>query len=172
MRTQTVWTRIFVTAAVLASGCAAQGQTEPAKTPTAPNVEEQKFFHFEFVVKELDGAKVVNSRSYSMNVATGNDGSMIRSGNKVPDGNNYLDVGTNIDCSGVREVGSELSTRISVDISNTVTDPGSSGRPVIRQVRWNSRVLIPVGKPTVIFSSDDPASTHQMQLQVTASPIK
>jgi hypothetical protein len=33
-------------------------------------------------------------------------------------------------------------------------------------------VIVPVGKPTVIFSSDDVASKGQMQLELTASPIK
>jgi hypothetical protein len=44
--------------------------------------------------------------------------------------------------------------------------------PVIRQVKWNAPVIVPLGKPTVIFSSDDPSSKRQMQLELTARPIK
>jgi hypothetical protein len=31
-------------------------------------------------------------------------------------------------------------------------------------------VQIPVGRPTVVFSGEDPASRHQFQLAVTAVP--
>jgi hypothetical protein len=43
--------------------------------------------------------------------------------------------------------------------------------PVIRQVKWNSPVIVPLRKPTIIFSSDDPSSKRQMQLELTAIPI-
>jgi hypothetical protein len=44
---------------------------------------------------------------------------------------------------------------------------------VVRQAKWSSIVLIPIRKgPTVIFSSDDPASKRQLQLEVTATPLQ
>jgi hypothetical protein len=166
-----MWIRTILGTVVIAACCAAQNPSEPAKAPT-PAPEEQKFFHLEFVVKELDSGKTVNSRSYSMNVATGNEGTQIRSGNKVYVENSYLDFGTNIDCGNVREAGGMLSFHILADVSNAVSDVNPSGKPLIRQVRWNSPVLIALRKPTVIFSADDSASTHQLQLEVTASLLK
>ena len=47
--------------------------------------------------------------------------------------------------------------------------PGSA--PMIRQNRWTSNVVVPLKKPTVIFSSDDLTTKHQMQLELTATPI-
>jgi hypothetical protein len=32
-------------------------------------------------------------------------------------------------------------------------------------------VIVPLKKPTVVFSSDDVASKRQMQLELTATPI-
>jgi hypothetical protein len=43
---------------------------------------------------------------------------------------------------------------------------------LLRQNRWRSDVLVPLRKPTVIFSSDDPTSTHKMQVELTATPIR
>ena len=40
----------------------------------------------------------------------------------------------------------------------------------LRQMRVEEAVLIPVGRPTVVFSGEDPASRHQFQLEVTAVP--
>jgi hypothetical protein len=50
-----------------------------------------------------------------------------------------------------------------------VSDPHAP--PVIRTTRWNSIVLIPIAKKVVIFSSDDPTSKYQLELDVTATPV-
>jgi hypothetical protein len=39
-------------------------------------------------------------------------------------------------------------------------------------MRVEEAVLIPVGRATVVFSGEDPASRHQFQLEVTAVPQK
>jgi hypothetical protein len=44
--------------------------------------------------------------------------------------------------------------------------------PLIRQNKWNSTVIIPVGKATTLFSSDDLHSKRKLQLEVTATPVK
>ncbi len=142
--------------------------------------EQQKFYHLDFVVKEVDGGKVINSRSYSTMISTGTQNFLgeIRTGNKVPyhsdKGSEYLDVGVSIDCQSARELENQLELHVSTEVSNLA--PGqtaSSGPlPLLRQNRWRSDVLIPLRKPTVIFSSDDPTSTHKMQVEVTATPIR
>jgi hypothetical protein len=43
--------------------------------------------------------------------------------------------------------------------------------PSIRSNSWSSVVIVPLKTPTLIFSSDDPASKRQMQLELTATPI-
>jgi hypothetical protein len=47
-----------------------------------------------------------------------------------------------------------------------------SSEPVIRQSNWNSRVTVPIGKPTIIFSSDNVSDKGKTELELTATPIK
>jgi hypothetical protein len=152
--------------------CAAQG--ESAK----PAAEQPKYFHLDFVVKELDGGKVISARHYSTTTAAGDYNCTIRSGNKVPvqtggsgsDGGQftYIDVGVNIDCRSAKEVQGDLALSVTAEISTTVT---TVKQPLIRQTKWSSNVIVPIGKPTVIFSSDDVTGKGQMQLELTATSI-
>lgn len=176
-------TRIFLLVLLAVGACLAQ--TEPAKAARAP---ERKFYHLDFVIKELDSGKTINARAYAMTVAT-DERTSIRSGNKLPVPSeppasppatppafrqySFVDVGTNIDCAGVTEMQNLLALHVTVEISSVPpeSEPQAPG-PTIRQVKWSSPVVVPLRKPTVVFSSDDPTSKHQMQLELTASPIK
>jgi hypothetical protein len=167
----TMLTRTFLIAALVSGGCFAQ--SESAKPGVGP-AAEQKYFHLDFVVKEVEAGKTVNSRAYAMTILTGRDRSSIRSGAKVPLPGSappqYVDVGTNIDCSEARELQDELALTVTAEVSTTADSTGTP--PFIRQVKWNSPVLVPLRKPTIIFSSDDPSSKRQMQLELTATPMK
>ena len=137
------------------------------------------FYHLDFVTKELDDNKVINSRNYSMTVSDKSAGS-IRTGNKVavPNGTGnqyqYYDLGVNIDCHDMREVLGQLTLTVSADISAVALESGtaSSMPPAIRQYKWNSTVIVPLRKATQIFSSDDLGSKRKFQLELTATPIK
>ncbi len=143
----------------------------------AQTAEPAKFYKLDFAVKELEGGKVVNSRSYSTMISPqAGDRSTIRTGSRVPvtgsDGKvTYIDLGVNIDCSNLKEVQSDLTVFVTADISSAL-DPSTAPTPVIRQNRWSSNVSVPLKKPTVIFSSDDVSSKRQLQLELTATPVK
>ena len=151
----------------------------------AQNIEPTKFYKLDFVVKEVEGTKVVNSRSYFMTVPVeapgqGSQNGSIRTGSRLPTptnatnpgaGFNYIDVGVSIDCKMLREVQSDISVFITADISSHSIEPNRPA-PVIRQNRWSSMVLVPVKKPTVVYSSDDTTSKRQMQLELTATPVR
>jgi hypothetical protein len=135
------------------------------------------------VVKEVEGGKVLNARTYSTTVAADarDPGSTsIRTGAKVPyqtatgdpKSISYLDIGVNIDCRAIREVERALSLYVSADISSVPSDAAAPLlAPTIRQNRWSSLTIVPLKKPTLIFSSDDPTTKRQMQLELTATPI-
>jgi hypothetical protein len=154
----------------------AQGQ-EAAKT-----FEPGTFYKLDFVVKEVEGGKVLNSRAYSM-MANNQGPSSIRTGTRVPVTFNastqYIDVGVNIDCRALREAQGELFLGITTEISSVPSDPSQPGAgntgltalPAVRQNKWSSPARVPLKKATLIFSSDDPASRRQMQLELTATPI-
>jgi len=52
------------------------------------------------------------------------------------------------------------------------TASGLMNDPVIRQNSWQASVLIPIGKPTVVFSSDALDSKGGMHFVVTATPLQ
>lgn len=154
---------------LVAAGCFAQNEkSKPA--------EGSKAFQLDFVVKELEDGKVVNSRNYSIMVATPGNAGSIRAGDKVPvitEGGGspkttYLDVGVNIDCRGVQETDGKLTLTVTAEIS---TAASNANPPLIRTTRWNSNVVVPLRKPTALFSSDDTSSKRRMTLELTASPI-
>jgi len=143
-----------------------------------------------YVLKELDGSRVINQRSYVLNTfasSTGGDWSRLRVGNRVPvftrsqeksSGNtvsdfSYIDLGVNID-NRLREAGDALALEVTAEISSVAGEPGGSVGPpqTVRQVKGTAMSLITPGKPSVVFSADDPGSQHRFELQVTATPVR
>jgi hypothetical protein len=139
------------------------------------------------VVKELENNKVIHSRSYATTVAE-RDATQIRTGSRVPYATssfnpgpggpankqvNYYDVGVNIDSRQPRLVEGKLALNVNADISSVVVsnEAATDLPPVIRSTKWSSPVVVPLKKPTTIFSSDDPTGNRKMQLELTATPI-
>jgi hypothetical protein len=99
-----------------------------------------KFYRLDFVMKEMEQGKVVNSRSYSTLVSTdatqGRDRGSIRAGTRIPistmtpgvEGNlQYIDVGVNIDCNGVHLNNGQLVLSVNADVSTLAMDPMREG---------------------------------------------
>jgi hypothetical protein len=167
------WT-LFLISALVAGSCLAQNQQSKH--------EPQNFYRLDFVIKEVEAGKVINSRNYSTTTPTRNPPTQIRTGSKVPrqTGNptnpyEYIDIGVNIDCYNAREVENQLALTVGVELTNLApgqTAGSGSLPPLLRENKWQSEVILPLRKPTVIFSSDDPTSTHKMQVELTATPIR
>ena len=143
---------------------------EPASAQQAAGPAH--YYKLNFVLRESSEGKVLSERSYSLGVANAGaferDWWSLRAGTKVPAGSNYVDVGVNIDVR-TQEVGDALQLRLKADISSLPTDAAStnSSLPPLRQMRVEEAVLVPVGKPSVIFVGEDPNSKHRFELQVT-----
>jgi hypothetical protein len=163
------------------------GQEANSKQATsAAPPEPVHYYHFDFVVEELDQAgKVLNSRSYSTTVDTEPHYLMsIRTGSRVPvmtgsaDSKatqfQYIDFGVKLDVRDVHEVGQKLAFDLTANLAGVASTTNISGvaEPVIRQNTWQSRVLIPVGKRTVVFTSDALDSKGSTRVAVTATPIE
>lgn len=169
-------------------------QEQPNNQP--PSAHEsappEHFYRLDFVVEEINAeGKVVNSRNYSTAVSTNTHGTMsIRSGSKIPiitgsssDGKEpstsvntqfqYIDVGADFDIHNVHEVSSQLAFDVTTALSSVATaiDPNLH-EPVIRQDKWQASVLIPIGKQSVVFSSDSVDSKGSTRVLVTASAIQ
>ncbi|HZZ38760.1 MAG TPA: hypothetical protein VFE06_06500 [Acidobacteriaceae bacterium] len=163
-------------------------RAQNAPESTAPPVE-QRFYRLHFAVEELDAAgKVTNTRSYEETAVTG-DGhdQQIKTGSRVPIATGsygananlantqfqYIDLGVDLDVRNATEHADKLSFRLSANISSIArqTEIGGIGEPVIRQNSWDSNLIIPIGKPTVVYSSDDLDSKGKMQVEVTATKV-
>ena len=78
-----------------------------------------------------------------------------------------------LDVHRLKEGDSEVSMELVVAVSSVVEEPTEKTRqPVIRQNQWTSMVTVKVGKPTMVFSSDDVSSKRQMSVELTATPIR
>jgi hypothetical protein len=170
---------VALSAALAATACLAQ-DTVRVKETGKPQVQvkpDVRFFKLEFVIKEVDGAKVMNSRAFSVVLSTApGSTAFIRSGVRVQQGDSqhieYNDVGVHIDCRNIRDVEDQLAANVSADITAAPQESASSAASTImRHYQWSSDVLIPLKKPTVVFSSDSTTSKNQMQLELTATPI-
>ncbi len=168
---------LFTAAAMPQEPKNSDAKTPEARTQTA----DVHYYRLEFVLKELgDDGRVVNSRSYHTGVSTDGRNSSVRAGTKIPirvndkDNIQYLDVGVNVDCNNARETAQGLSLQITVEISSLANPSGSNeaSTPIVRQNKWQSMTLVPIGKPTVIFSSDNLENKGRMQVEVTATPLR
>jgi hypothetical protein len=151
---------------------------------TTAAATQARYYHLEFVVKELgDDGKVVNSRLYRTTVSTGDKMSSVRTGTRIPihvgskDGDvqvQYIDIGVNIDCNRARETPEGLAMEITAEISSLATPnpAGDASTPIIRQNHWQSATVLPFGKPTIVFSSDNLENKGRMQIEATATPIR
>jgi hypothetical protein len=163
---------IAVASTLFGNSCFAQAQEAKPEEPA-------KYLRLDFTIKELDNGKVATSRTYSTISSAGSGGSCsIRTGEKIPIQTDkgaitYLDVGVNIDCNSLRIVGNQLTLHITADITSQAPDAskGPDASPVIRQNRWNSSAIVPLGKATTLFSFDGTATKRQTQLELAATPI-
>jgi len=167
----------------------ALAQNEP-QTPAANKTAEPPvhYYHLDLLVQEVgEDGKPVNSRTYSYTVSTApHEHDQIRIGSRVPIpvGNNqfqHQDINVNLDVSNAHEVGNKLAMILGAEVNSLgpvihVHPPDSSGpgpvEPVIHRNTWTTPILIPIGKPTVVFTSDDIDSKGGMRVVVTANLIQ
>lgn len=173
-----LWTTIL--AVTMAGVSYAQQQAAPAPE------EPQKYYRLDLVLKEVEDGKVINSRTYFTTLRSEkNTHSVIRTGSQIqlpppaalPQGFVYqperVSIGVNFDIYFRGDLGDRLGLNLTTELSGLAEGQGGgSERPVIRQNKWSSNALVPFGKPTLIFSSDDPSGKRKIQLEVTAAPIK
>jgi type II secretory pathway component GspD/PulD (secretin) len=82
----------------------------------------------------------------------------------------YIDVGVNIGFGEAVEDGEKLRLVVNASVSSLAPAlEGSAAGPIIRQNTWTAEVLIPIGKPSVIFSSDNVENKGRTQLELTAT---
>jgi hypothetical protein len=171
-------------AVLLAAPQLAISQETPAKQVADVNAKvsplatpaPKHYYKLSFVLRETDDGKVVNQRSFIMNIAADAPQTEkpmwwnLRSGTRVPvadtkGGTTYVDVGVNLDMHAF-DVAEGLQLEVISEISSAGTAITNTAPP-IRQVKVRSAVMAASGKPTMVFTADDPASQHRFELEVT-----
>ena len=198
MRTRLIGFTIMAVLLVAAPRLSVSQQDSTAPTAAAQQVVPKHYYKLNFVLRETDEGKVLNQRTFGMDIsaeppqsgqlinARPGDWWNMRSGTRVPFSGskdvNYIDVGVNLDVRA-EEVPEGLQMQVTSEISSLASETGvgvSSGdqrsggvaAPAIRQLKVKSAVLAPVGKPTVVFTADDAASKHRFELEVTPTRVK
>jgi hypothetical protein len=152
---------------------ASKDKVSSAATEQKPAVT----YRIEFNVREIEGAKRLNSRDY-MVVTQSRQHGRIRVGNKVPlvmpnQNFQYQDVGLNIDCTP-REVADGIDLEISF-VSTSFVMPEDSAAPshaVLREQRSSVEPVVALGKPTLVTTMDDVTSNRRFEIEVTATKLK
>ncbi len=166
---------------LLMAGGASFGQSGQA-TPSAQS--EAKQYKAVFVAKEVEGGKVINSREYDANLALNESPrgmGAIRTGERIPQSTGsggqfqYYDSGVNLDYREARIQENSVLMTITASINSLAARPqdGTVQLPsIIRNNQWSGQVKVTLGKPEVIFSSDDVSSKRTMQLELTVTPVR
>jgi hypothetical protein len=147
---------------------------------TAPPLARH-FYRLDFVLREMEDGKALNQRTYNMSVSADPADTRertwwnLRAGNRLPvrdpNGTNYVDVGINLDLTA-RDADNALQLEVTSEISSIATETASNTAPPIRQLKVKGAVFAPLGRQTLVFTAEDPASRHQFELLVTPTRVK
>lgn len=151
----------------------------------------------QIVLSEFDGEKRISNLPYTLTVnADDRDRgpALVRMGLRVPvvtqskDGASqfqYVDVGTNLDCTARTVETGRFKLNLSVERSSLYAsgpdkksldwspgDPPLGSQPIIRQLRTGFDVLIRDGQTVQTIAAADPVSGRVLKVDVTASVVK
>ena len=165
-----------------------QAKVDKPSSPANPQASDHgkpiQPYRLDFSLNELDGGKKTNGRHYSMDLTAGS-ANEINIGTRVPVESariesgtaaqwQYVDVGTRI-WAFLRE-GKDGSDEWQLEVKSEVSDidkgTQSGLAPIIRQMKFNGTTLLVTSRPIVIATMDDPNSSRQFQLEVTATKLR
>ena len=111
-----------------------------AGTALGQSFDSARFYKLDFVVKEVEGGKAINSRSFATMLAVqvpGRDApaATIRAGGRVPvttgNSTSFYELGVSIDTRELRETQADISVYVTADVSTGAASQGTV--PVTRQ---------------------------------------
>jgi len=163
---------------IVAASLMVAAQDKPAaENPPAKQERPLNFYKVEYVLRELQDGKAINSRNYVMTIESYDRGdAKVGARVPVPTGINqvqYMDVGVNIGCRVVAK-DDFVSLHTTVEISSFALPEQATtgGQPVVRQMRTEMAAVVPNGKQTLIGIIDDVNSTKRYEIAVTATKLK
>jgi hypothetical protein len=159
----------------------ASAPTESASDTKQKSAEQKPLeaYRLDFAINEFEDGKKINSRQYSLNLSSV-DSNDIKIGTRIPveakEGEfQYVDVGTNISAQ-LRESRGQTILMVRAEVSNfAIPEQGldkPDPHPALRQLKVTGSTLLPLAKPMVMDSVDDPNSKRQFQLEVMATKLR
>jgi len=176
MRSKTVLTTVILGIVLCGATGAKTQETGEASKQVAP--KQLTAYRVDFSLNELEDAKTLNTRRYSMNLTDDNNGQDLKIGTRVPVQSDngkfeYLDVGTSIRAR-LESWKTPLALDVRAEISNFATPDEATrgGHPLLRQMVISGSTIIVPDKPIIIGSVDDPNSKREYQLAVTVTKLR
>jgi len=141
------------------------------------------YYRLDLVISEMDGAKTVDTRNYSLwvqsgvteNMTAGSEvpyysGSFTKTDSGTTKNVSYRSIGVSIYCTvNEGDEGPRLDLRL--DISDAPPPEKETDSPVFRKININSMALLVPDKQTRVGMVEDPGSRHRFLVDVTATRI-
>lgn len=152
---------------------------EPDNSQSQKATGTEPSFLLTLTLHVTDHDKPTIDQAYTI-AATPKYSPFVRDGNRIPistgsEGGKsqiqYIDLGTNIDFTDVRLVGSSLAMTIKVEISSVAPDATGKDDPIIRDTRYSISPAVSIGKQVTIYSSSDAATGHKVEIQLLVQPL-
>lgn len=135
------------------------------------------------VFAEFDGDKKVSSLPYTFSVNAderrARPNSQVRNGARIPvtadkDKINYMDIGTNIDCSATLQDDGRFKLMMTVERSSISgeTPVSNSNAPVIHSFRAEMNPVLKDGQTVESIVATDPLNGHVYHVSVTLTVLK
>jgi len=164
---------------ILSAQDAPKGQSTPKKDDLTIAVTPLRV---QVVFTEFDGEKKVASLPYTFSVNAderrARADSKVRNGARIPiaidkDKLEYLDIGTNIDCSAQTQDDGRIKLQMIIE-RNAVSpeSPGPNNAPVIHQFRAEMNPVLKDGQTVESIVATDPLNGHIYRVTVTLNVIK
>jgi hypothetical protein len=176
---------VVITVLCVTAVVAQDNKPEPAKQQVRSDFSWARSpYRLEFVVKELDDSKVINTRSYSMMMQSseerGRSFGEVKAGSRVPvvttskegqPSTVYMDVGVNINAQLWIMPDSNLLLSANTEVSS-LADAQTGPNPIVRQMHTNTTGEVTVGKSNQLAIVDDPISKHRFEIDVTPTKLR
>jgi hypothetical protein len=175
---------LLVVAIGVIGGAAIAQETskEAPKQEEGSQAASRSAYKLQFVLRELQDGKVVNTRDYA-GVIQENSGPVdLKIGSKIPVKTTekeltYIDIGTSIRCWELKALPPVVALNCTVEMSTLAlpeqqVQNGISTPPVLNQIRSETHPVVEEGKQAVISSMDDPISTKRYEIAITVNKAK
>lgn len=155
-----------------------ESETPATQAEPKPQKPEPLPYLLAISVKESNSGKPVLEKNYALTVIADDRHSLrLRDSDRIPyqseKGQQYEDVGTNIDLNGATRRGEALVADLQLTSSVLVATPNYNAGNLPQISQWSVNivaVLLP-NKPTIVYSATDGVSGHKVEIQATAQPL-